>query len=235
MQHIISNSELRSKTNLLLYACNICVYIHISHREMQRLWISCCNNIVLLKFFYSLGFFLEQKLSKFHPQKGKKWINLILFIKYFQHHGDWLAHCACINILYPTSYCFNPLYTKAFHWVNYPPINQSNARLWHKAELTVWCVSVTSSQTLYANLNHWSAAEKMVLCKFKSEAKQSRLIDDQHSLTLMRPCCPRPGPVQYTGLTPDCSCFLWSCLLFPLLGLSLLVLITSPPNGTDER
>ena len=43
-------------------------------------------------------------------------------------------------------------------------------------------------------LNHWRAEEKWCYASLKSEAKQSRLIDDQHSLTLMRPCCPRPGP-----------------------------------------
>lgn len=31
---------------------------------------------------------------------------------------------------------------------------------------------------------------------YKSEAKQSRLIDDQLDLVLMRPCCPRLGPDQ---------------------------------------
>lgn len=38
---------------------------------------------------------------------------------------------------------------------------------------------------------------KWCYASLKSDAKQSRLIDDQHSLTLMRPCSPRPGPVQY--------------------------------------
>lgn len=40
-----------------------------------------------------------------------------------------------------------------------------------------------------------SCKEKSCNASLKSEAQQSRLIDDQPSLTLMRHCCPRPGPV----------------------------------------
>lgn len=39
-------------------------------------------------------------------------------------------------------------------------------------------------------------AEKCCCASLKSEAKQSRLIDDQHRVALMRPRCPRPGLVQ---------------------------------------
>lgn len=62
----------------------------------------------------------------------------------------------------------------------------------------LWCVLGTSNQTLCTILNDWKAEEKWCYASLKSEAKQSRLIDDQHSLTLMRPCCPQPSPVHFT-------------------------------------
>lgn len=77
------------------------------------------------------------------------------------------------------------------------PINPSKVvPPWHKAALMM-CLWSPPAKHYAQTLNQWWAEEKWCYASFKSEAKQSRLIDDQHSLTLMRPCCPRPGPVQY--------------------------------------
>lgn len=124
------------------------------------------------------------------------------------------------------------------HWVSLPFQSTNQKLSLHDPKQHIQYVLVTSSQTSCTNLNHWTAVKKWCYASFKSEAKQSGLIDDQHSLTLMRPCCPRPGPVQFIRdflLTAPLSLILFASFFAPLLGLSLLVLITSPPNGTDER
>lgn len=88
-------------------------------------------------------------------------------------------------------------------------------------------------------LNQWRAEEerkKVVLCEFKIRSKTKQVnwwSTESDSNEALLPTA-RPGAGD-PGLSPDCSAFLWSCLLFPPLGPSLLVLITSPPNGTDER
>lgn len=68
----------------------------------------------------------------------------------------------------------------------------------------------------HTGLHHWRAKKKSrVMQVSKSDARQSRLIDDQPGLTLMRPPSPaaRPGS-QHAGVSPrrsallDLVCFL---------------------------
>lgn len=98
------------------------------------------------------------------------------------------------------------------------PFQSTNQKLsLHDTGQLLWCILVTSSQHYAQTLITEEPEEKWCYASFKSEAQQSRLIDDQHSLTLMRPRCPWPGPVQ--GI--------WDFLLTAPLSLILFAFSTA--------
>jgi len=124
---------------------------------------------------------------------------------------------------YTGSYKMETTYYAAKAALGQFPTNQpikSCASVSHRQHF--WNILFTSG----ANFNHRGARGEVLLCSFhKSEAKQSRLIDDQHVPALMRPRCPRPGQVQD----------MWDFLLPAPLSLILFAFSTAGTAIVDSN